>query len=285
MNRKMMVANGLMLGLLFAAAPLMAQREGLDLAPLGTKGQTVSPFFEGWYGNPDGTYTLSFGYFNRNTQEDVEIPLGPDNYIEPAIYDGMQPTYFPPVNYGGYSGRRERGVFAVTVPADFADKEVVWTLRMDGEILRVPGRVNSTAYELSTHPMAMGSFPPVVWFETGKKGFGPQGIVAERTISAKVGQPVEISVFASDERSDREGEDVPLNVTWWKHQGPGDITFADETTSIPLGSTEPATTTATFSEAGQYIVRARVDNHRAPDSSPGDQCCWSNGYLRVSVGE
>ena len=27
------------------------------------EGLPVSPFFEGWYENPDGTYTLSFGYF------------------------------------------------------------------------------------------------------------------------------------------------------------------------------------------------------------------------------
>jgi hypothetical protein len=40
---------------------------------------------------------------------------------------------------------------------------------------------------------------------------------------------------------------------------------------------------ATFSEPGEYMLRAQVDNFRAPDSSSGDQCCWTNGYVRVTV--
>lgn len=269
-----------------APAPADAQREGLDLAPTAAFGQTVSPFFEGWVANPDGTYTLSFGYFNRNSEEVVEIPLGPDNFIEPAEYDGMQPTSFAPVNYGGYNGRRERGVFAITVPGDFGDGEVVWTLRMNGEILQVPGRTASTAYELSADPMAMGSAPPTIWFRPGgATGYGPRGVVADETVKARAGVPVEVAFFAADDRSDREEGGVPLGVTWWKHQGPGTVTFGQRANSIPHGSAGPISTTATFSEPGSYMLRIRVDNHRAPDSAPADECCWSNGYLRVEVAE
>lgn len=266
-----------------SATSLTAQREGMDLSPNARSGQTVTPFFEGWYRNLDGTTTYSFGYFNRNLEQIIEIPLGPDNFIEPAQYDGMQPTHFAPVNYGGYNGRRERGAFAVTVPANY-DGDVVWTLRMNGETMRIPARKTSTAYELSVQPMAMGSYPPAVWFENGKKGYGPEGVVAGRVLNARVGTPVEVAFFTDDVRSDRENGPVPLGVTFWKHQGPGEVTFGQRTSQVPLGQ-NAGSTTATFSEPGEYMLRIRVDNHRAPDSAQGDQCCWSNGFVRVNVSQ
>jgi hypothetical protein len=264
-----------------SAGSLSAQREGMDLSPNAKFGQTVTPFFEGWYRNPEGTITYSFGYFNRNTEQIIEIPLGPDNFIEPAQYDGVQPTYFAPVNYGGYNGRRERGVFAVTVPEGY-DGDVVWTLRMNGETFRVPARKTSIAYELSVQPMAMGSYPPAIWFGNGEKGYGPEGVVADKVLTARVGTPVEVAFFADDIRSDRESGPVPLGVTFWKHQGPGEVTFAQRTSQVPLGQTT-GSTTATFSAPGEYMLRIRVDNHRAPDSAQGDQCCWTNGFVRVNV--
>ena len=41
-----------------------------------SSGQTVTPAYEGWYRNADGSFTLSFGYYNRNASESVEIPAG-----------------------------------------------------------------------------------------------------------------------------------------------------------------------------------------------------------------
>jgi hypothetical protein len=259
-------------------APVQAQ-DRYPLAPQRPGGLTVSPFFEGWYANPDGSFTLSFGYFNRNLSEAVEIPIGPDNFIEPANLNGMQPSHFPPVSYTGYSARRERGVFTVTVPPEFKDREVVWTLRVRGEELKVPGRVNSPAYELGYQPMAMGSMPPTVRFsESGPVGQGPTGVVAERR-TAKVGQPLSITFFAADAGA-REAQ-YPVSMTWVKHQGPGEVTFAPKNASV--GTVGQASTTATFSQPGEYMLRVRVDNHAAPDSAPADQCCWTNGYVPVTV--
>ncbi len=68
----------------------------LPLAPTSARGQTVTPSFEGWYMNPDGSYTLSFGYFNRNTEERVHVPLGPNNFMEPGDSNQGQPTAFLP---------------------------------------------------------------------------------------------------------------------------------------------------------------------------------------------
>ena len=78
------------------------------------------PYFEGWIKNPDGTFDMVFGYFNRNFVQEFAIPAGPDNSIEPFGPDGGQPTYFLP--------RRQRYMFRVKVPADFGKKELVWTI-------------------------------------------------------------------------------------------------------------------------------------------------------------
>jgi hypothetical protein len=274
--------NGLVIGAaaltLLAASTLEAQQR-FPLAPQRQGGLTVSPFFEGWYANPDGTYTLSFGYFNRNLTETLEIPIGPDNFIEPAEFNGMQPTHFPPVNYGGFSARRERGVFTVTVPAEFRDRDIWWTLRVNGEELRVPGRMTSPAYELSYDPMAMGSMPPLVRFSPGgPAGAGPTGIMLPEQLTASVGSPIPLTIWAED-NGVRE-QRFPVNMTWQKHQGPGPVTFEPRTGSIAEGE---GTTLATFTEPGDYVLRVRVDNFNAPDSTFGDQCCWTNGYVRVSV--
>ena len=61
--------------LLFAVAA-----QGQSLAPVRPSGQTVTPVYEGWYRNADGTYSLSFGYYNRNTSEVLSIPAGTDNF-------------------------------------------------------------------------------------------------------------------------------------------------------------------------------------------------------------
>jgi len=263
-------------------------------APMPPRDQAVSPFFEGWFANPDGTYTLSFGYFNRNREQVVEIPRGPDNYIEPAVFDGDQPTSFPPFNYGGLSGRRERGVFTITVPADFRGKEVAWTLRNRGEVHTVKGSLNSPAYELGDGPMAMGSIPPTVRLEsTGQGHRGPAGPTAP-VRSARVDEPVELSLWVEDESkrsagwavnaNRREGTNDVLNFAWFKHSGPigSNVAFSEERGGVddPRGR---LATTVTFSEAGDYVVRVRADNFGAVDSMPGDQCCWTNAYFPVTV--
>src|SRR5829696_7963375 len=68
-------------------------------------GQPVSPVYEGFDTNPDGSYNLWFGYLNRNFEEDIDVPTGPDNRIEPAGPDKGQPTHF--------EVRRHKDVFKV----------------------------------------------------------------------------------------------------------------------------------------------------------------------------
>src|SRR5690606_37318420 len=143
---------------------------------------------------------------------------GPDNFIVPERFDGQQPTAFPP--------RRERGVFAVIIPADMAGQDVVWTLRHRGQTLSVPGRVTSEAYQLSYQPMAAGSVPPELRFSAdGPGGQGVAGITADRVVSARVGVPVEIDLWIDDSASERDP--VGLEAAWFKYSGPigGAVTF------------------------------------------------------------
>ncbi|MDH3422726.1 MAG: hypothetical protein OEN00_07015 [Gemmatimonadota bacterium] len=309
-----------------APMPVQAQdwtRREFPLAPPNARSNFVAPYFDGFYQNDDGTYTLSFGFMNRNDEAVIEIPLGPNNFIEPAEYDGAQPTSFPVVSYGGFGGPRERGVFGVVVPADF-DGDVWWTLTTDGYTTRVPGRLRGRfqgvigfegAYALSTTTMAEGSLRPLIQFtEDGPAVWGLPGIEHPERFTTSVGEPIEVRFWAFD-RGERELGDV--NMTLWKYQGPvgGVIAFEslveaapvepeapprrgrrpvppgpiDIGASVAIPSTGPAPNIghfkAMFDTPGEYVIRVRIDNFSSGDSSPGNQCCWTNGYVNVTVTE
>ena len=287
-----LLVGGLVAAVLIGSPSLGAQPQR-PLAPLPPNGLRVAPFFDGWYRNPDGTVTLSFGYSNLNLTEIVEIPRGPDNFIAPAEFDGRQPTFFEPPGARAEEPptrrRRNRGVFTVTVPADLRD-DVVWTLVNQERTFSVPGNGQSSAYQLQW-PMAMGSQPPLVRFSPdGPAGRGPTGIDAE-PVSTSVDTPLPLTVWIHDD-SVREEEPLAvrrrrrdaaaLNVTWFKHAGPGSVVFSSHTE--PIAETEGmATTTATFEQPGEYVIRVRADSFGRVDSSAGNQCCWTNGYVKVTV--
>ena len=71
-----------------------------------SRGQNVSPAYEGWEEDPDGTKHFVFGYMNRNWEEELDVPVGPDNNIQPGSQDQGQPTRFlPRRNRFMFSGR------------------------------------------------------------------------------------------------------------------------------------------------------------------------------------
>jgi hypothetical protein len=282
------------LAIIIGAASLAAQRPR-PLSPLPGEGLGIAPFFDGWYQNPDGTVTFSFGYSNLN-RDMVEIPLGADNFIAPKEYDGRQPTAFAPATGGGDEGgtarrERERGVFTVTVPAGFKG-DVVWTLRHAGQTFKVPARAKTGAYQLQW-PMAMGSIPPLLRFKPdGPTGRGPVGLQAD-PLKVAVGTPLSVTIWAVDD-SVREKDPVSIkprgrgdargaiNVTWYKHSGPGAVVFNPP--KQPIAELQGTVTTlATFAQPGEYVIRVRADNFGRVDTSPGNQCCWTNGYLTVTV--
>jgi hypothetical protein len=75
--------------------------------------------------------------------------------------------------------------------------------------------------------------------------------------------------------------DVPVQLTWLKHRGPGDVTFSDDTPDVGAG--DRATTTATFAVPGDYILRVRANDASGVSGAGHAQCCWTNGFVKVSV--
>src|SRR5262245_51723342 len=82
--------------ILAAAAGARTTRAQLPIGTFKSAGQTVTPVSDGWYKNADGTFSLSFGYYNRNGEEVVDIPIGPDNFVNPGPPNQGQPTEFQP---------------------------------------------------------------------------------------------------------------------------------------------------------------------------------------------
>ncbi len=253
-----------------------------DVQLLRPTGGPVVPIFEGWYRNPDGTFELSFGFFNVNTEEVIDVPLGPDNFIAPAAFDGRQPTKFEPVPD---RDRRHWGVFTVTVPADFGDRDVVWTLRSAGQTLSVPGRLTSSVYELAgtAFPGRASLAPLVRWKQDGPAGRGPSGITGAG-LQAKAGVPIGIGAWVARDAGASDDE-RPINVKWFQHQGPGEVMFAERTTSIERDAWVTAggahvSTQATFDEPGEYMLRVLAFNVVREFEF---QCCWTNGLVPVTV--
>ena len=96
-----------------------------------SSGQDVQPIFEGWSRNPNGSFDMHFGYLNRNWVEELHVPIGPENSIQPDGPDRGQPTFF-------YT-RTNRNGFRVTVPKDWGRKELVWTLTVRGKTEKAIG--------------------------------------------------------------------------------------------------------------------------------------------------
>ena len=285
------------------------QRPGGDRPPFPSapwergvvaEGLPVSPFFEGWYENPDGSYTLSFGFFNRNRQQTVRIPHGPANYLSLADLDGVQPTLFPP--------GRGTGVFTVTVPGEFAEDggRVVWTLQTGRQSPHsVPGKVGVEAYRLHHAPMAMGSLPPrLKLLPEGPELWGPMTLAGDAReastwssgaspagsqsnplrLTATVGMPLSLTVWVGDRLApDGERDPVTGGATWFTQAGPAPAAFNEERPSLDETAEGRANTWVTFPEPGEYVLRVRADNFNPVDSTPGDQCCWTNGYVAVTV--
>jgi hypothetical protein len=177
---------GLAIALEIPAASQSAGRFGEDANLTFNRGQSVEPVFHGWMLNPDGSFELYFSYINRNWQEELDIPIGPNNNIQPASFgpDGGQPTHFYP--------RVNRWVFTVHVPKDFGKNEVVWTLTAHGESHRAFGSL-SPGY-------AVDEF--MIMHEFGRSIRGRKQptlhVEGEKQRAAKVGQPVELVAVATD---------------------------------------------------------------------------------------
>ena len=287
MQERPAVARALLM-MLIAGAARLASAQAISPTPPtppapAATGQAVFPVFEGWYRNPDGSYSLSFGYFNRNTKEAVDVPLGANNVIAPANGGQPQPTHFEP--------RRHWGVFVVTVPATFGKKQsVTWTLTVRGETYAIPGSLRPEwQIDALEGEVGSGNTPPALRFaENGAVGSGPGGITAPPA-AAVVGQPLTLSVWATDDgrtpaitATSSTPAPPQTTLTWFVHQGPASAVFGTPTAKVPAAGGS-ASTTVTFAQPGSYVLRVRANDQSGVIAAGHAQCCWTNGFVRVTV--
>ena len=272
----------------FLAPGAVVWGQSLPLEPYHEAGASITGAFEGWFKNPDGTFSLLFGYFNRNTVQEVDVPIGPENRIEPGGPDRGQPTHF-------LSGRGW-GMFAVKVPADFKDNKLNWTLVANGQNTVIPASLHPD-YEISPfEEAAVGNTPPVLGFEEhGPTVQGPRGLIVDRTVN--FGSPLTLKTWVSDDAKLTTSSgaaprnlSAPVTLRWSKYRGPGSVMFSPERPAIqkspgqdvkaPFSGT--AVTTVTFSEPGEYMLHLTANDYSG-EGGGGFQCCWTAALVRVSV--
>src|SRR5262245_23985057 len=266
--------------LMLAAAVAAVAAQQLPLEPIRERGQGVYPVYEGWYKNSDGSFTFLIGYFNRNTKEAIDVPIGPNNTVEPGGPDLGQPRHFDP--------RRGWGVFTIRVPADFGTKKLVWTINVNGLNASVPMHLDPNWFIEPFEDAASRNRPPAVRFEPSGRPFlgPPDGIRAELT--TLVGERLLLMLYATDVKPmnnlsprQRSAARERLDITWSKFRGPGTVVFADATPDVekPGGR---AATTAVFDRPGEYILRAEA-NDETGEGGGGFQCCWTSVHVQVTV--
>jgi hypothetical protein len=267
------VSFTLVLAAAMAAIASAQQPSVLPMGPARERGASVTPAFEGWYKNDDGSFTMLIGYYNRNSKEPLTIPIGPNNKIEPGDPDQGQPTYFEP--------GRQWGVFTIKVPKDFDKKVIRWTIVANGETQSVPFTLNGGYPITPLKELGMGNEPPTLWFaEGGPKVMGPP-LATAATFSGTAGQPVPITIWATDVKERDSKSTNVATVSLHKHRGPGAITVERARTPIPKPG-EMLSIPATFSAPGEYIVRVQA-NDESGEGGGGFQCCWTNTYVKVTV--
>jgi hypothetical protein len=275
-------------------------------------GQHVEPAYEGWRPNPDGTFSLMFGYMNENWLEEPDVPVGENNFFAPGDADRGQPTHFLP--------RRNRFNFEVVVPADWGDRELVWTLKVNG-VERKAYATLKTDYQVDNIVIAS---------ETGSLGAGTSSpesranvkpeieVIGDKIRTARVGEPLVLRTRVLDDgipkpsRESKISEDEamrrimrpPTRITvgkvnglflsWNVYRGEGHVEF-DPPLPKPWEDTRTSANspwgalwlppelpedgmievTATFDKPGTYVLWARAD----------DGGLYNDDYITVEVTE
>ena len=213
------------------------------------RGQNIAPAYEGWERNDDGSFNLVFGYMNRNWEEVIDVPVGPDNTFEPGNPDRGQPTHFQP--------RRNRFVFRIRVSADFGDSELVWTLTSNGQTERAYGTLKPDYYidnfVIQANNGAGGA--------SGTKPDLPDNIAPVLTLegdpsrTARVGQPISLTAVVTDDDLPRPNglratnprfparitteSATGLRVSWVVYRGAGQVRFDPRGEAADRGRAPP----------------------------------------------
>ena len=274
---------------LLAGGVLVSGQSTSIPAPRRGGGDSVTGAFEGWYFNPDGSRSFLVGYYNRNSQQDLDIPIGPNNRIEPGGPDMGQPTHF--------LAGRQWGMFVVSVPKDFKPADsYVWTIVANGQSNSIPLRLNADYVMSPFAEIAVGNTPPVLKFEpTGTSVQGPLANIATApSLTASVSTPMPLNLWVSDDMKYTSGTSAPpsgsrsaVTVRWSKYRGPGAVTFdkaRPELEKVPGAApfNGKATVNAKFGAPGDYVLHV-IGNDYSGDGGGGFGCCWTTALVKVAV--
>ena len=245
--------------LMFCAASLSAQSLSYS------RGQNVSPAYEGWEEGADGQRYFVFGYMNRNWEEELDVAVGADNGFNIGDADQGQPTHFLP--------RRNRFVFRVPVPKGFGEKdELIWTLKTQAKVerayasLRLDYQIDDVVRASETGALGAGTSSPEIRANKPPK----VEVQGRKSLEARVGQPITLSAIVTDDgvpkrrgagagaavanpgsrrdvtsapdaagqlRVNRAmqlparvtvGKNVGLHLTWFVYRGPAAVSFSPE---------------------------------------------------------
>jgi len=273
-------------GALFSvlAMPGVAGAQG-NPDPQGFKfdrGQDIQPVFDGWAQKPDGSYSMYFGYLNRNYVETPSAQVGPDNKFEPGAPDRGQPTVF--------NTRIHEEVFHVDVPADWGKKaQLIWTVTTHGKTERAVGwleptwEIDPVYHGQERNAESLKNTPPVLTVDSQatasvsaplvltatvaddglpvpKKGPVVRAVGQETppTLKADPNQPeIVLSVPEVAPAAGGRQRQQGLRLSWVVWRGPDNAKFSQEI--IPVKD-QKATVNVTFSKPGTYILRGTADD-------------------------
>lgn len=280
-----------------SGAIVSAQQTLLPSAPARQFGGTIAPVYEGWWDNADGSKTALFGYYSRNTQEEIDVPLGPNNHFEPGDPDRGQPAHF--------LSSRQFGMFTINLPKEFTKtNKLTWVLNANGyngtaNVNLSPDFVMSAAQSVEESPDRTFNKPPVFAFEPGGLKFtmpmASLSTVQKRT--AVVGQPLTIDLLTWDDAKFSSGTNAPMKnpppvVTYVvsKYRGPAPIKIAEVRPKVvvskggkPFEAFEgKASTTVTFAEPGEYWLHVTANDYTGHGGA-GAGCCWTTAVMKVQV--
>jgi len=296
----------LALAFVFLVNPLSVNAESYQ------SGQYVEPAYEGWRPNPDGSFSFMFGYMNENWLEEPNVAVGENNFFFPGEADRDQPTHFLP--------RRNRFTFEVVVPADWGERELVWTLSVNG--------VERKAYATLAQDYQVDNI--VIASETGSLGAGTSSpesranlppvvtVQGDSIRTARVGEPLKLVTQVTDDGLPRPKRDSTISerslearmmrpptritvgkvnglfLSWNVYRGEGNVTF-DPPMPKPWEDTRTSANSPwgalwlppEIPEEGIYDVTATFDE-------PGTYILWGraddgglyhDGYITVNVTE
>ncbi|HYL37462.1 MAG TPA: hypothetical protein VEV17_16225 [Bryobacteraceae bacterium] len=246
------------LGALLAVAWIPAHAQGIkDVLPPDVRvqrnsGDSLQPVFDGWQRNPDGTISMWFGYYNRNSQEELDVPVGLNNSFDVGGADRGQPTHF-------YTKRRQY-VFKVDLPKDWdPGRKLTWKVTSNGETCTAIGwmqpewETNDGVRQMNA---GAGLAPPADPPNTAPKITGGS---PDQTVPAAT--PLKLTVSATDDgipkpRAGRGG----VGVKWILYRGPGAVSFEPAETPPVYGKPVESATQVTFSAPGSYWLEAIVSD-------------------------